>query len=177
MVGLWLILVKNAPELYPHLQEKCLEIFQGMYMDNGMVSSETSEGIQEAFEQLAEIFGPYCFGLQQFATNDPELRKKIADHVQISNLLGLDWDTHTDTIQVKQVPLDPEADTLRKLLSSLASVFDPLGARLPLLNRARLFIHKLQVQPEKDWDNPISQEDCKEWRKILNSITAHLPRL
>ena len=166
MVALWTILVKNAPQEYPHLANMCEEIYTMCYMDNAAINADSSEEIGQAYNDLKVIFEPYKFELQQFATNDRVLQGKITDHEKTNNMLGLDWCTESDTIAVKTVKLDLTANTRRKVAASVQSVFDPLGINLPLLNRAKLFLQRLQSCPDMKWDAPLSNEETAEWSRI-----------
>ena len=166
MVALWIILVKNAPQEYPHLANMCEEIYTMCYMDNAATSADSSGEICQAYNNLQLIFEPYKFELQQFATNDRVLQSRITGHEKTNNILGLDWCTESDTIAVKRVKLDITANTKRKVAASVQSVFDPLGINLPLLNRARLFLQRLQSCPDMKWDAPLSNEETAEWSRI-----------
>ena len=166
MVGLWHILIKNPPELYPHLIETCKEIFARAYMDNVSIASQTTEEICEIYDQLAEIFNPYGFGLQQFVTNDKLLQTKITDHEAVNSVLGLNWDTVTDSLRVKKIILNPDAKTKREVLATVMSIYDPIGIGLPLLNRARIFLHDLQCRPDLEWDAELPTAEQAEWKKI-----------
>ena len=180
MVGLWVILMKNSAEMYPHLGDLCEEIYSRIYMDNAAIAMETSEELEYAFNQLGTIFEPYGFELQQFATNDEVLQSKLPNHEAINGLLGLSWCTASDKISLKKTLLDIKANTKRSIQASIASIFDPLGLQLPLLNRAKILLHVLQNNPNLSWDDPISPEDKKEWIKICNQYNQQsnvaLPR-
>ena len=47
-------------------------------------------------------------------------------------------------IFTKPITLNPEADTKRTILKSIASQFDIYNYNMPVLNRSRLFMHSLQ---------------------------------
>ena len=51
-----------------------------------------------------------------------------------------------------------EANTKRKILASLNSVFDPLGMLLPTITRAKLFLHKLNKLDDLKWDTKLSSD-------------------
>ena len=54
MTGLWIILVRDAPKMYPHLVERCREIYTKIYMDNGATAADSSEEINATYDQLKE---------------------------------------------------------------------------------------------------------------------------
>ena len=93
-------------------------------MDNCAVTCDDSESLGWAYDQLSEIFNSYCFGLQQFMSNDQSLNSQFSDVEDNSKLLGLMWDKVNDEISTKPIDLDLEANTKRKILSTVASQFD-----------------------------------------------------
>ena len=80
-------------------------------------------------------------------TNDSDLQKCIDDEQETPKtvkILGLVWNRERDTLSTRKLILDKTASTKRTILSSLASNFDVYLFNGPLLNRARLFMHRLQ---------------------------------
>ena len=77
--------------------------------------------------------------------------------------LGLKRNISDDTIFTNDINLNIYATTKREILSSIASHFDVFGYNLPLLNRARLFLNKLQCGKSLGWDEKISDDlkSCK----------------
>ena len=60
-------------------------------------------------------------------------------------------------------------------MSTIAGNYDVLKINGPLLNRARLFVHKLQCNKEINWDNKLSDECCHEWRNIAKQVNGTPP--
>ena len=161
------------------------DIYNLFYMDNGAISANSSDELIEAYHELPKIFSPFGFELQQFATNDPKLKTQMVkttddpdDHVK---LLGMYWDTSNDTLSANKIALDAEANTKRKILSSIASNFDIFQMNGPLLNRARLFMHGLQCHPKIGWDTKLDANTCKIWKNISRQVNdtpiISIPRL
>ena len=86
-------------------------------------------------------------------SNDDKLNEIIDDKDETSKLLGILWNKKTDTLLTKPINLDHNANTKRKVLSSVASQFDIFNYNGPILNRSRVFVHSLQVQKNLDWDD------------------------
>ena len=169
MISLYYILILQ-PSDDPKLTELKKLIYALIYMDNGAVTSNNSAELSWAYHKLSEIFQPYQFDIQQVVTNDIQLQNEIDDSPTSNNvkLLGLTWDKHSDEIFTKPISLNPEADTKRCILQSIASQFDVFGFNMPLYNRCRLFLHKLQCQKNLGWDKKLSPEQIKEWRNIVH---------
>ena len=58
----------------------------------------------------------------------------------------------------------------RKILSTIAENFDPFLFQGPLLNRAKLFLHRLQLNPSITWDSRLGAEQLKEWANICKQV-------
>ena len=152
-------------------------IYQLSYMDNCAVSASSSEELISAYNQLASIFNPYHFQLQQFVTNDVSLQSQIdsSDNCETPTqvkLLGLCWDRERDALSTKPIDLNPHATTKRKILSSIASQFDAYNFNGPLLNRSRVFMHNLQLDSKLGWDDQLSADLNKEWRNIVKQANS-----
>ena len=177
MLALYKILVLDSGDDPEHLKLLKQNIYALCYMDNCAVSAPDSDYINKAYDQLTNIFSPYGFELQQYVTNDKELQQHIdasSNSVTPSSvsLFGLQWNRFTDTLSTKPIQLSIDANTKREILSSIASQFDPFGFNGPILNRSRLFLHRLQCSKELGWDNQLPPELTKEWRNIAKQANA-----
>ena len=85
------------------------------------------------------------------------------------SLLGIKWNFVSDSLINRRCELNAVTSTKRKFLSSLNGVFDPLGILTPILNRAKFFLHALQVKSVK-WDAVLSEKELKEWRLICRQF-------
>ena len=177
MLALYRILIQDAEKDPDDLKEFKKQMFGLLYMDNGGITGNTEEFMRTAKTQCEDIFKPYKFALQQFAVNLPELQSefdKEADEPTQTKLklLGVKWDRHQDVIGPSLVKLNPDAKTRRQLLKSINSVYDILGLYLPILNRAKLFLQKINHRYGKSWDTEISEKDQHEWKLICKYINA-----
>ena len=140
-------------------------------MDNGAVTANSYDELLWAYQQLNSIFQPYKFDIQQLVTNDNTLQEEIdqasnVDTPSSNKLFGLSWDRLTDEIFTKPISLNPDAQSKRAILQTIASQFDIFGFNMPLFNRCRLFMHKLQCQQGLSWDKTLNPELQREWRNI-----------
>jgi len=151
-------------------------IYSITYMDNGAVTGSL-EYVRWAYTKLNEIFNPYKFNLQQIVVNDEELQDEIdrdLDRVteSVVVLFGTNWDRNCDTISPRPVKLEDSANTKRKVLQTIACQYDILNVSAPILNRARIFLHKLQRDRTLSWDVGLSPEQIKEWKKICTQANS-----
>jgi hypothetical protein len=139
-------------------------------MDNGAFTGTSAE-VRKAYDNLRHIFNPYCFDVQQPTTNVFDLQNDIDQEKgdttpNCVKLLGLTWDRETDCLLANKISLNESARTKRQLLQTIASQYDPFNFQGPCLNRARVFIHSLQVREDIDWDTVLTDELQREWRNI-----------
>ena len=175
MIALYKILVVDARDDPDKIKKMKALIYTLTYMDNLSYSSDSCEDIRSAYELMGSIFEPYKMNLQQYCSNDVELRNKIENHPENVGLFGLDWNTGGDTLAAKKKLLCPEANTKRKILRSLAACFDLFLYDGPVFNRPRLFLNKLQNQPQLGWDTVLDKEVVREWRNICKQINCADP--
>lgn len=179
MVALYIILILRTEGDSTELKSLKRLIYSLMYMDNGAITGNNTEYLKWAFSQLSSIFNPYKFELQQFASNDSDVQNLFSSEevVQNKELFGLNWNVKEDVLSAKQKKLDPEANSKRKVLQSIAENFDPYNFDGPVLNRARLFLHEIQLQKELSWDDCLSKEQLKEWKNISKQVNDSQPIL
>jgi hypothetical protein len=104
MIALFKILVVDAENDPVKLKNLKQLIYSLIYMDNGAITSETSEELLWAYDQLNDIFNPYCFELQQFISNDKVVSQKFetTESDPDAELFGMIWNKDNDTFRSKQ---------------------------------------------------------------------------
>lgn len=181
MISLYIMLILHANIISEKNSIVRNMLFNLSYMDNIAFSGSSPEEISEAYKYSHEIFSSYCFELQQFASNcNSESCSIPYENESVKNLFGILWDLNDDSYSPKSSILDLKAKSKRQILSSINSVFDPLGMLIPLLNRAKLFLHSLQCQKGLTWDEGLSREQLQLWNNICKqfnkSVTPSIPR-
>lgn len=185
MLALYKILILDVEGESDNLIALKKLVYSLMYVDNGAFTSNCESEVNFAYENLSKIFAPYQFYLQQYVTNCSKLQNQIDTEEKIitpeeSKLFGLIWNKDTDKLFPVRLSLDSKAKTKRKCLKTFAENFDPFNISGPLLNRARLFIHALQSDPELKWDDTLSDSKLREWinicRQVNQSPVITIPR-
>jgi len=175
MLGLYYMLVLQ-PENDPRKLELKKMIYDLFYVDNGAIATDDENFMVWAWSELERIFAPFGFALQQFSTNSSALKSSLqpeeSKFPEVTKLLGLNWNTVNDTLETAKLNLDPSAVTKRQILSTIASNFDLYNFCGPLLNRARIFLHDLQLTKSLNWDDKLSQEQLKTWQNICTQVNS-----
>ena len=81
-------------------------------------------------------------------------------------ILGLNWNKQRDTFRV-EIPTESQCLTKRNILKTLASIYDPLGFKSPVLLISKILFHNL-CDLRIPWDNEIYQEIENKWVKWVN---------
>ena len=174
------ILIVDTYDDSNELMELKRLIYSLIYVDNGAITVNDSDRLKWAYDSLNEIFNPYQFQLQQFATNDLNMQQQLKLTTEVTKLFGIEWNVKTDSLSCAKLELNNSAVTKRQILQSVASNFDPHNYCGPILNRAKIFLHELQVDKTLDWDNKLSPERLKLWANICiqvnNAPKIEIPR-
>ena len=173
MIALYIILLESDGTL--ELRNFKRGLYELAYMDNLAWASNDETSLVGAYHNAIDIFDNYKFKLQQFHTNHAELQTKLSDDGnEVSEgkctLFVMLWLKDVDKLSVKPFELNIGANTKRLILSSLHSVFDIFGIYLPILNRARLFLYRLQMDRGLHWDTPLAPKLQREWTNIVKQV-------
>ena len=83
--------------------------------------------------------------------------------------MGVKCDTQNDTLGF-YIKLADKPLTRCGLLSTLSSVYDPLGLGAPFLLKGRQIIQQL-CRNRLNWDEPIDERSSHEWQKWKNNLS------
>ena len=102
-----------------------------------------------------------------------------SDILPTQRSLGITWDLHSDKF-IFSVSNDEKPTTRRGLLSTINSLFDPLGFVSPILISGKILLRDV-IPPGTDWDEPLSSEHACKWQYWLESLRSignfEIPRM
>ena len=163
-------------------------------MDDYLESFQNRDDALKLGRDLVSLLKPGGFHLTKLVSNvpdvtnafDPDNRESSSSVKDIcrspdqsSHVLGLKWDHVKDTLVVSRGvdrPLD-KAITQLTVLSSVSSVFDPIGLVAPCTVKARLLLKGIWRISCQKWDDDLPEEIKKqflEWHsglQLLGSLT------
>lgn len=164
------------------------------YVDDGLKSVGT---VQEAID-LAQKSTAMCaeggFKLCQFQSNKKEVLKSIPmDNLsknvatidlnmcdstpKVERALGIVWRVESDTLHFS-IELCDQPLTRRGILSTVSSVFDPLGLVSPFIFQGKKILQELCRNA--DWDAPVPEECRARWEKwrgeLIDLAKVEVPR-
>ena len=179
--------------LLHHLQQShpltATNMLQNLYVDNIITGCDTSRQAAQLYCQARSIMLEAKFNLRALASNCTQLnilaqQENVADNTPLVNILGLQWNTVSDTLQYIPKILLPQnltstPITKRYVLQQSSRVFDPLGFLAPVTVQAKLFLQRLW-QHKITWDKPLENSLKDNWlaiaREIQDAITITILR-
>jgi len=152
------------------------EIIQNdFYMDDLLTGSNTIPGAMRIRDDVISILRKGGFELRKWAANDPVLLEGMLGSnnnennliLELDNgptkILGLIWNPKGDVLQYKVTPYEKgSVINKRKILSDIASIYDPLGLIGPVITQAKLFLRTLFCK-KYDWDESHPEQIENEW--------------
>ena len=166
-------------EIYPSAAQF---ITHNFYVDDGLTSVESFDEAVRLVNGAREICKRGGLRLHKFISNDRAVIESIpeseraanikldipSEQLPIERVLGVQWSVELDCfgfcIILKDQPL-----TRRGVLSTVASVYDPLGFLGPLMLRAKRILQEV-CQKGLNWDDPISEDVRPRWEQWKSDL-------
>lgn len=132
---------------------------ENIYVDNVISSCNEEQAAVDYYGEARSIMQEVHFNVRSWSSNSPLLREQaardgIADKKEIVNILGLKWNTFSDTLSLTpQKPYQPSDQSITKrcVLQISSKTYDPLGLMPPVTIRAKLLLQELWQQ-QLEWD-------------------------
>lgn len=152
-------------------------IKRDFYVDDGLKSVATPEEAISLIERSKELCCGSGLRLHKFLSNSKEVLESISaddrakglagidihqDKLPIERTLGIQWCIQTDAFQFKITPKDRPL-TRRGVLSTLSSVYDPLGFIAPFVLVGKQILQEM-CRNQTDWDSPLPENLRPRWR-------------
>ena len=158
-------------------------IRENFYVDDCLKSAGNADDAIRLAHDLKDLCRRGGFNLTKIVSNDREvissfspenLRKNLQsvdlsrDKLPEEKALGVYWNVEEDVLGVKISDIKRPV-TRRGILSTIGSVFDPLGMAAPFLLEGRRLLQDL-CQLELDWDQPLPSREASVWRSWLGKL-------
>ena len=158
-------------------------INSNFYVDDCLKSVATVEQAIKLIRDLRDACTKGGFSLTKWVGNNREVLASIPEHhraklskdldfdrenLPIERALGIKWDTEKDSFIFK-VNIKNGALTRRGILSTVSSIYDPLGFLSPFILKARQILQEL-CRIKCGWDEIIPEEYSKQWQKWITEL-------
>lgn len=142
------------------------------YVDNVVYTSNCKNEIVQVGHKVDESLEAAGFKLQEWCANDIDIQSQFDNNpLTLTKFLGYCYDPCSDEIAIRNSKLNEFATTKREILSSISSIYDPLGLMSPCLVKAKLFIRKL-CNLKYNWDECLPFDILKEWKLYVFEINS-----
>ena len=153
------------------------------YVDDGLKSVPTTEEAVQLVYDAKEMCSRGGFNLHKFTSNSQKVLEEIpgADRAEeVKNLnfdrethlteraLGVQWSIEADVFKFI-IALKDRPCTRRGILSTVSSIFDPLGFVAPVLLEGKSILQEL-CQKGLGWDDPVPEDIRVQWCKWKSEL-------
>ena len=152
------------------------------YVDDGLTSVSTEAEGKELVRNTVKLCESKGLHLHKFVSNSVEVVQSIPpeersldvknlqfDHEpSVERTLGLEWCVQLDCFQFKIV-LKDRPPTRRGMLSTVYSLYDPLGLLSPVVLVGRQILQDI-CKGQYDWDTPLPQNIILRWEEWKASL-------
>ncbi|XP_078809202.1 uncharacterized protein LOC144994598 [Oryzias latipes] len=176
-----------------HGDDTVLFVERHFYMDDGLISVSSEAGAINLLQRTQTSLAESNLRLHKFVSNSKAVTEAFSpddcaavvkeldlsgEEVPMQRSLGLLWEIQTDTFTYA-VSNMRKPYTRRGILSTVNSVFDPLGLLAPVTIQGRALLRELTMQLS-DWDTPLSDDKFRIWESWRDSLQdlreIHVPR-
>lgn len=154
---------------------------RNFYVDDLLKSTRTVDEAATLAVKLTSMLKEGGFRLTKFLSNrrdvlstlpsqeraNPTLSLEL-DRLPINRTLGLHWDAERDVFCFKTVSTNKPA-TKRGILSTISTLFDPLGLLSPYVLPIKVLIQDLWKE-KVGWDDEIQDHHLKVWQQWTRSL-------
>ena len=156
---------------------------KNFYVSDALPSFKDENLAARAASSLAEMLGSGGFRLTKFMSNSKDTLSKIPaerrakpelnldlDELPVERALGVRWFVETDQLgfEIKTVT---RPETKRGILSTVCSLYDPLGFAAPVALTARALIQDVW-KAKLDWDQPLNEHFVSRWRSWTTQLQS-----
>lgn len=162
-----------------HYSENAVDkLLNSFYVDDCLVSVVTEKEAVSLYQELVSLCARGGFSLTKWITNRPGVLEAIPeshrargmeglnmelDSLPVERVLGLEWCIKSDCFKFKIVLKDRPL-TRRGILSTISSIYDPLGMLSPVILTVKKILRDL-CRREIGWDDTVPESVSKDWLK------------
>lgn len=152
---------------------------RSFYVDDCLRSVTSIEDAKKVTKEVKEVLKKGGFNLTKFVTNKEEILEEISmedravearefDRKVVSKALGVSWDVKEDVFKVK-VEVKEKEVTRRSMLSTIASMYDPLGLVVPCTITGRMLFQEA-TRMKLGWEEEVPTYIVTSWLQWLQSL-------
>ena len=156
---------------------------KNFYVDDLLKSVESVPIAVKAVTAMQRMCSAGGFRLTKFVSNDRRVLEKIPFNDRVKNImnvdltqtvlpmeraLGVHWCVESDILGFR-ITLKDKPLTRRGVLSTISSIYDPMGLAAPFLMTGKRILQGL-CSAKMDWDDEVGEKDRALWEKWRNQL-------
>ena len=151
---------------------EALAAIEQFYSDNLNGSVDDEKECLHFLLKVIAILAKGNFNLRNCLTNSPEINECLKKEGKlcsdtILSVLGMKWNSTTDTLAYQELPQLTGLTTKRQVLKFTASLFDPMGLLIYVSAPCMAFVTHLWSLGYA-WDDPLPPDLTTEWIALAN---------
>lgn len=159
-------------------------VFRNFYVDDALTSLATEDEVINLLQRTKALLAESNLKLHKIASNSPRVMEAFpveertsdfkdldlgADPLPLQRSLGLNWELQIDSFTFR-VSRDIKPFTRRGMLSTVNSLYDPLGFASPVTVQGKALVRDISSE-QYEWDTPLPPEKMTQWKAWINSLT------
>jgi len=150
-------------------------IRNNFYSDNLVLTGQNKKELSKVAGEITDSLGEAGFHLRQWTANFDKATEYVnSDDSELNTLepyklLGFVQNPSNDTFNIRKFDLDSSANTKRKILSEMQSIFDPCGYLLPCTSLGKIILREL-TKAKLEWDEQIPSRIAAMWFQFVNQM-------
>ncbi|XP_043213923.1 uncharacterized protein LOC122377676 [Amphibalanus amphitrite] len=179
--------LRKTADMYEDAEGKEAAEFvrKNFYIDDGLTSVDSEDEAIDLIDSTRKMCTRGGFTLHKLLSNSVKVLESVSPESRCSELqsldvgtvclpvqraLGVEWDTETDVLQFSVQPCK-KPSTRRGILSTVSSVFDPLGFVSPFILRGKQIVKEL-CRDGIGWDDPVPDDILTRWGDWTSQLEA-----
>ena len=165
--------------------QECADVLRrNFYVDDMLKSYPDEKSAKENILQVEEMCKRGGFNLTKFVSNSKQVMSAIQtdkhallnespriceSKLSVERALGVNWCVEHDQFGFR-VMLNDTPLTRRAILSSISSIYDPLGLISPFLLKGRKILQEITSEKDSHWDDELKDDHIQAWRDWRESL-------
>lgn len=160
-------------------------VFRNFYVDDALTSLATHDEAIDLLQRTRAMLAESNIKLHKIASNNTRVMEAFsteerasdlkdldlgADPLPLQRSLGLSWALQSDSFTFR-VSREVKPFTRRGTLSTVNSVYDPLGFASPITIQGKALVRDISSE-QYEWDTPLPAEKETQWKAWTDSLVA-----
>ena len=158
-------------------------LIKNFYVDDGLKSVKTVTQAISLIESSKTMCKKGGFRFHKFISNQKEVIESIPaedrakgikdldleqEELPSERVLGIEWCVESDAFRFR-ITLKDKPFTRRGILSTVSSIYDPLGFAAPFLLQGKRILQEL-CKEKIEWDDPVPEELRARWERWRSEL-------